>query len=197
MVEPTGSIPFADLLEGGVNLSPDQAAPSTTETFDTKLLSLLKEAASSLGVNPESIRVVASSGQTEASAQNSSSRQFLVTIGSPVQTPTDSAPYVPFDLTIPAWDITRINTQQAARNDAFHSWVSSVSARLEQMGYKPEVTFEQSPGELFAQPLMARIRLPQLDPDCEGALTLYHYDAWRDQDAASLLLSQLTLAKDA
>ena len=100
-------------------------------------------------------------------------------------------------MTIPASDTDGLNAMQTARNDAFQNWVSGVSARLEQMGYKPDVTFEQTPCDQFVQPVIARIRLPEVDPNYEGALTLYHYDAWQDLDTASIVLAQANWPKEA
>ena len=112
-----------------------------------------------------------------------------------VDTSAGGAEYVPFERSR-ADDIDGINNNQAARNAAFRDWVGGVAQRLETMGFKPEITFEQSPDDWYVFPAMAWVRLPETHPGFSGALTLYDYDAWRGEDAAAMLVSQAAWARD-
>jgi hypothetical protein len=137
-----------------------------------------------------------------AATQNSSPRRFLVTFASvdaKSQAPAvvEPATYIPFDKGVPAWDIDRINSQQSARNAAFRDWVGWITSNLERMGHNPEVTFDQSPDNLYVCPVTAMVRLPDIAPEFEAALTLYHYDAWQEIDPAPIVLQQVSRVEHA
>lgn len=192
MVNAASSVPFADLFRLPSPSRPRGATPEDNP-FVQELLCLLHESMNGLGRKATAVEVVPEATGT----QNSSPRRFLVTFASAdakSQAPAvvEPATYVPFDKGVAAWDIERINSQQSARNAAFRDWVGWITSNLERMGHNPEVTFNQSPDSLYICPVTAMVRLPDIDPDFEAALTLYHYDAWREIDPAPIVLQQLS-----